>query len=407
MKIFISHINEEQGIATVLKNWIESTFLGQHAVFVSSSPDDIPAGSKWLEKIDNALNDSSIYIVLCSPKSVKRNWINFETGCAWIKKVPVIPICHSGMLKGELPSPLSFFQGLNIETATFPQDIFKVLAKYLSVEVIPRIATLEMNNELKIAINEIEDNLNKVDKGSKKDNITPINPLGGKTIIVSKSEGGDYETINDAIEKASEKDQIFIHSGIYEEGYIRLHGKKTYRIVGENRESVIVFGSFSIDAYESEISNISFIATNRTSVCANIMSGKNKIDNCKFTRGRDGLMIQRSGDLKESESETTITNCLLVDNLQGIWIGISGRAIIRNNIFENNLVGLLNAEKLKQNSSEIAETNEFIDNSRADYVTGWDYQDGTMSNFYNWDSKKRIFIETTLPENLRKINTSR
>lgn len=404
MKIFISHINEEQAIAIVLKNWIESTFLGQYQVFVSGSPDDIPAGSKWLDKIDSALNESSIYIVLCSPESVKRNWINFEIGCAWIKKVPVIPLCHSGLSKGSLPIPLSFFQALNLGAQELPVEIFNVLAKHLSIDKLPRIASSEMIHEIKIAVNSIY-RKNSISSAlvKKQKNTIPINPLGGKTIVVSSNVKDDFHSINKALEKSSNKDQIYVRSGIYEEGYIRLNGKRIYRIIGEERESVIIFGTFSIDCYEAEISNLSVIADTRDSVCGNIMSGKNKIHNCKLSRGRDGLMIQRSGDLKGQESESIITECHFVDNLRGIWIGISGRAVLRANIFENNLIGLLNAVKLKQNANEIADTNEFLDNLRADYVTGWDYYEGTMSNFYNWDRKNKTFHKVEIPKHLKKI----
>ena len=51
----------------------------------------MPAGSKWLEEIDQALAAAVVLLVLCSPASLRRPWINFETGCGWIKRVP----CHS------------------------------------------------------------------------------------------------------------------------------------------------------------------------------------------------------------------------------------------------------------------------------------------------------------------------
>ena len=63
MNVFISHISEEAHIAKVLKEWIESSFLGQCDVFVSSDKEDIPAGSKWLDQIDTALECYySIYV---------------------------------------------------------------------------------------------------------------------------------------------------------------------------------------------------------------------------------------------------------------------------------------------------------------------------------------------------------
>ncbi len=54
---------------------------------------------------------------LISPVSVKRNWINFELGAVWIRniislrndgpEIPTLPICHSGMIPSQLPSPLN------------------------------------------------------------------------------------------------------------------------------------------------------------------------------------------------------------------------------------------------------------------------------------------------------------
>ena len=59
MIIFMSHITEEAPIAEVLKDWIESSFLGQCEVFVSSDRDSMPAGSKWLEEIDQEIGRAS------------------------------------------------------------------------------------------------------------------------------------------------------------------------------------------------------------------------------------------------------------------------------------------------------------------------------------------------------------
>lgn len=139
MSVFISHISEEAPIALVLKAWIESSFLGQRDVFVSSDSADIPAGSKWLDKIDDALEHARVLIVLCSPASIRRPWVNFEAGCAWIKRVPILPVCHSGMTKSGLPIPLSLFQALDVTDNDFPQDLFHSLAKHLGVKRLPRI----------------------------------------------------------------------------------------------------------------------------------------------------------------------------------------------------------------------------------------------------------------------------
>lgn len=150
MKIFVSHIHEEAKIAKVLKEWIESTFSGTISVFVSSNIKNIPAGTKWFTEINNALRSSSIFIVLCSPSSLSRPWINFETGCAWIKQVPILPLCHSGITKNELPSPLSIFQGIDMDTNDFIDDLLeslKIHFKFLKLPVLDKKTFQKQLNE--------------------------------------------------------------------------------------------------------------------------------------------------------------------------------------------------------------------------------------------------------------------
>lgn len=151
MRVFVSHIHEEAPFALVLKEWIESTFMGNCDVFVSSDHDDIPAGTKWLEQIDKVLGDCSAVITICSPNSLARPWINFETGCAWIKRVPIIPICHSGLTRDALPQPLSSFQALDFSD-DMPKSLVQALAKHFGIAHVPRIAFAEMFAELQNAL---------------------------------------------------------------------------------------------------------------------------------------------------------------------------------------------------------------------------------------------------------------
>ena len=146
--IFISHIHQESSLAIVLNEWIESTFLGTIDVFVSSDGDDIPAGSLWLDKIDNALNNSNLTVILCSKQSIIRPWINFEAGCSWIKKIPLIPVCHSGLTKNKLPSPLSNFQGLDLEESDFAFKLINSIAKHFNINKLPKISYNSLQEEL-------------------------------------------------------------------------------------------------------------------------------------------------------------------------------------------------------------------------------------------------------------------
>lgn len=127
--VFISHITEEKEKAKELKQLINEKFLNMFEVFVSSDENSIPSGSRWMDRISDALEKSVIEIILCSPKSIKRPWINFEAGAGWVKNIPVIPMCHSGAEPGKLPIPLTLLQCEKIDDKEAYGRIFEVLAK--------------------------------------------------------------------------------------------------------------------------------------------------------------------------------------------------------------------------------------------------------------------------------------
>ncbi|EHB5529310.1 TPA: toll/interleukin-1 receptor domain-containing protein [Vibrio cholerae] len=147
MDVFISHITEESDVAKVLKDWIESTYLGKFEVFVSSDADSIPAGTKWLDEITKAITSSKIILLLCSQNSIYRPWINFEAGCGWAKSIPVIPICYGELTREQLPPPISALQALNLDEK-MPELLFSAINKHLGITKLPRISFSEMYSEL-------------------------------------------------------------------------------------------------------------------------------------------------------------------------------------------------------------------------------------------------------------------
>lgn len=155
LNIFISHISEETSIAEALKDWIESTFLGQCEVIASSDREDLPAGNNWIGEIDQALDSAVAFLVLCSPASLKRPWVNFQTGWGWIKDLPIIPICHSGLKKDDLPSRISSFQAIEIDSDGFVSKLLGRLAGHLGFPKFPRIDQDAMVRELDAAIRSI------------------------------------------------------------------------------------------------------------------------------------------------------------------------------------------------------------------------------------------------------------
>ena len=137
--VFISHITEESELAQMLSEEIKKSYLGMLDIFVSSDGESLPAGGRWLDMIDNALTNSAIQISLCSPQSIKRPWINFEAGASWIRRIPVIPVCHSGLTKNQLPIPLAMLQATNIDSETDLRALFDELTKILGANQTPII----------------------------------------------------------------------------------------------------------------------------------------------------------------------------------------------------------------------------------------------------------------------------
>ena len=133
--VFISHITEEKELAHLVQELIEKSFLGMIEVFVSSDEHSISLGQKWLDNITEALKSCAIEIILCSPNSIKRPWINFEAGAGWVRDIPVIPLCHSGLTPSKLPMPLVLLQSATANEVSSLKLLFPVLAKALGSSV--------------------------------------------------------------------------------------------------------------------------------------------------------------------------------------------------------------------------------------------------------------------------------
>ncbi len=153
--IFISHITEEKEIALILKDWIQDTFFEKIEVFVSNDTDCITVGDIWLDRIKDSIDKSDLLIAICSKVSMPRPWINIEIGCAWAKDIPIMPICHSGITKSNLPSPVSIFHGIDIDSIESLKILFKSIAKHLKVAKIPRISYQDMIDEINEALGKV------------------------------------------------------------------------------------------------------------------------------------------------------------------------------------------------------------------------------------------------------------
>ena len=152
MKILISHVSDEALFALLLKDFIESTFLGQFEVFLSSNSGERGVGDKWLVELDSSLSSAELLLVICSPKSIRQPWIHFEFGCAWTKSMAITCICHSGLNKVGLPPHLRTFDVMEVENDDFMEQLFNDLAKRFGIKRLPRLSYETMKAELRATL---------------------------------------------------------------------------------------------------------------------------------------------------------------------------------------------------------------------------------------------------------------
>jgi len=131
MNIFISHVSDESTLALELKRLLLNLTSREINVFVSSDYKSIIAGEEWVVQLRNALREARVIIVLCSPNSIRQPWVNFEIGGAWIKELPIIPICHLGLMENELGAPLSLYQALSIDDSSFIEKFTNSINQYI------------------------------------------------------------------------------------------------------------------------------------------------------------------------------------------------------------------------------------------------------------------------------------
>lgn len=137
--IFISHISEEADVAALLREIVEKDFAGQVRFFASSDITSIRGGQVWLDAIRGGISGCAAVMVLCSHASVKRSWVQFEIGAAWMMEKTIVPICHSGMRLDDLPMPLRAIQGIELGTKIGLRRLYRCIADALRMRDAPEV----------------------------------------------------------------------------------------------------------------------------------------------------------------------------------------------------------------------------------------------------------------------------
>lgn len=138
-QLFVSHISEEAEVAALLQDMLKSDFIGMVKLFASSDVASIQLGDEWPRIIRKAIDKSPAMFVLCSKASLKRPWVHFEIGAAWMKGRTILPVCHSGLKPSELPLPLASLQGIELGTEAGLKKLYATVASLLGMHETPPV----------------------------------------------------------------------------------------------------------------------------------------------------------------------------------------------------------------------------------------------------------------------------
>jgi len=170
---------------------------------------------------------------------------------------------------------------------------------------------------------------------------TPISTSLGDTLYVGGSGPGNYSTIQEAIDDASDGDTVFVYaySSPYYENVIV---DKSIKLIGEDRETTIINGS--------ENGNV-----------VNISSDSVKIEGFTIQRSR----WLRAGIKLDESNYVTISNNIIIDNGWGIWLKNSHfNKVIGNTVTKNIFLGIMSDHSANGN---IIKDNDIVYNGKYNY----------------------------------------
>ena len=162
-------------------------------------------------------------------------------------------------------------------------------------------------------------------------NSTDTSDLGIK--ILGKD---NYDTIQNAINHASDGDTILISKGIY---YEHIQVNKTILIKGEHKDHTILDGNNTssvciITSDDVGIMNLSFrnSGSNSDDAGINIQANNSRIDNCSFYQNYKGVSVSKVQNTRNN----VINNNTFYHNHHGVYLKESNRNHITHNTIINN-----------------------------------------------------------------------
>ena len=150
MKVFLSHAALDTELAELIERQLT---LGneQMSVFRTTRLGQIPAGKEWLAVIQQNIRDADAYLVLLTPWSMSRPWINYETGAAWFSERKLVPVVAGDLAKDVVVEPLRSLQLLSLEDPAEATQAFVELGARLGDPIEFSSAVISIAARTKIA----------------------------------------------------------------------------------------------------------------------------------------------------------------------------------------------------------------------------------------------------------------
>jgi hypothetical protein len=126
MNVFISHATANKKIARTLAGALEAASKDVKT-FVASRPGDIRADKDWLREIERSLKNAGVYIIILTPESVYRPWVNFESGAAWFFDRQLIFVKIQALPRDEIPLPIMSRQVYALDDVEQLKAIFQTI----------------------------------------------------------------------------------------------------------------------------------------------------------------------------------------------------------------------------------------------------------------------------------------
>ena len=179
--------------------------------------------------------------------------------------------------------------------------------------------------------------------------LTSEGASGEETIIVDIEGNGNFTSIQDAIESASDDDTILIMEGEYHENVVV---NKPLIIRGERPEDVILNGSgvgnvvrIAPGGNGSRVEDLTITGSNldQSGSSGILVQAPCTIDDVNIHTTRNGILVQLNSMFREPKDEdnlVSISNCFIWENQWGVNLQSGSFSMVSRNDINNNHYGI-------------------------------------------------------------------